>query len=437
VASFKRDVVITAVTQSLIFVATFCISVLTARALGPGARGIFSFLMMVVVLLVIIESLSLGASMVYHAGRSTVSRNEICGFVIAASTFLAAVVFATLYFGWPHLESIFPIIQDRRELRVIFAAVVASSLCATLFNQYFRAATRIKAFNVTRLMLPVCRLLALSVIYPFEVSVESSGFAFFAANMVVVAFQLLAMIRDAAPAFANALGWTTKIVAYGLRIHVPTLMTVAQFRVTGFFVAAHVSAETFAFFAIADGLAKTLQTLPAGITAVLLPRISRQGDAQAADLTARTNRCTLFIVALVVVVIAVFVRDFIDLAFGSAYVPAATFTIPLVLATMFRSSGGVLTGWLIVTKRTNFITAVNAAALVMHIGLLFIVTPRYGAWGACWVVLFTAVCRASAFFTLVRRNSGIGWSDLLIVTRSDLADMAAYLKGSVLKRSLR
>lgn len=83
----------TFITQILIFFLGILVSVILARQLGPGIKGVYSIVTLFPSLLVYFTSFSLGQAAIYYIGKAKYSRKEIYGSTIILGFFISIICF--------------------------------------------------------------------------------------------------------------------------------------------------------------------------------------------------------------------------------------------------------------------------------------------------------------------------------------------------------
>jgi O-antigen/teichoic acid export membrane protein len=207
--------------------------------------------------------------------------------------------------------------------------------------------------------------------------------------------------------------------------------------VTGFVVAYFATAADLGFYAIAEGLVLALLAVPTLVGNVLHPRIARQGEAEAARLTAAACRSTLFVALATCLAVAAGVQPLVRLLYGAEYLPAAAVVLALLPVAVARSGLRILSRYVLVANRVRILAVASAATLAIHAVLLLALVPTWGILGAALATSASHAAQLALVAAAFRRLSGVPLRELLLVDRADLARLARLAGEAVSLRALR
>jgi len=426
---FGRDVLRTLGTQGALIAVGIATSVLTARALGPEARGGYSLCALLVALAVWFGSFELAPSQVQHVGRRREDPGRVLGGVLPLVAALGAVTWLALRLAEPLLAAAFPTLP--RDAFAWATLAVPLEIAAVALNQFLRALGRIDDFNRSRAAGPVLQLGALAVAFALGGGLVEAFVAWVAADAVWLAGMAGAVARRVRPDFGEARRLATSLLRTGARLQAASAIAALELRVGGLLVAAWLSAPELAFFAIADGLAKRLLNLPTAVGTVLMPRIAREGEARSAELAAATCRSTLLLVAVTLVAAAVLAWPAVDLLYGDAYHAVVAPLWLLLPYPLGQAAVRTLSPHLVLGGRVGWLASLNALGLAAHLLLLWALIPRYGVLGAAAAGSASRVLLLFATAAVFARVTGIPVARQLRADAADLGRLRGALRSAL------
>jgi O-antigen/teichoic acid export membrane protein len=435
VSRFTRDLARTLLAQGPVLAFGLATSVLLARALGPDARGAWALCFLIAQSAVFAAELGLAQALVYHVGRGGLAPGRALGALLPLLALLCAAVFAALRLLEAPLLALFAGLEPGA-LRL--AGLLATLLLAnSVLTEHFRALDRLDLFNVCRGLEPAARLAALALVFALGAGLETALAAAVAAEAAVLPAQLALALRLGRPLWRGAARVARQLVAYGARVQGAVVLGHVDQRLTGFVVAYFAAAADLAFYAIAEGLVLALLAVPTLVGNVLHPKIARQGEVEAARLTAAACRSTLFVALATCLAIAAAVRPLVRLLYGAEYLPSAAVVLALLPVAVARSGLRILSRYVLVANRVRILAVASAATLAIHAALLLALVPTWGVLGAALATSASHAVQLALVAAAFRRLSGVPLRDLLLVGRTDLARLARLAGEAASLRALR
>jgi O-antigen/teichoic acid export membrane protein len=177
--------------------------------------------------------------------------------------------------------------------------------------------------------------------------------------------------------------------------------------------------------------------LPTLVGSVLQPKIARQGEGEAARMTAATCRSSLFVALAICAAIALVVRPLVQALYGAAYLPAAGVVVALLPVAVARAGVRILSRYLLVANRVRVLAVASAATLVLHALLLLALVPPLGITGAALATSASYAAQLALVVAAFRREVPVPLRELLVVDRADLARLARAGLDALSLRALR
>jgi O-antigen/teichoic acid export membrane protein len=426
VSRFAPDLLRTLAAQGPVLAFGLATSVLTARALGPEARGVWALCFLVAQSAVALAEMNLGVALVFHAGRRGLAPGRALGAMLLLLALLSGAAFVAIRALEAPLLATFPALRPAT-LRLA-AALAALLLANSVATEFFRAFDRLGLYNLCRTLGPGSRLAALSLAFALGRGLESALAAAVAAEAAILPAQLALAARLARPAFRGAAAAAGTLLAYGARVQGAAALGHLDQRLAGFLVAYFTPAADLAFYAIAEGGVLALVALPTLVGNVLHPKLARASDAGAARMTAATCRATLFLALALCAAVALLARPLVQVLYGSEYLPSAALVVALLPVAVARSGLRILSRYLLVANRVRALALGSALALFSHAALLVALVPSFGTLGAACATSLGYAAQLALVAAAVRRAASLPLRELLVVERADLARLAGLAR---------
>jgi O-antigen/teichoic acid export membrane protein len=434
-AWFTRDVTRTLLAQVPVTLFGLGASVLTARVLGPHDRGVYALCFLIANVAVFAATLHLDQSIVFHAGRRRASPERLAGALLPLLALLAGAVLAALELGSPLFERIFASFQP--DAFSVLALAAPLMLANGVLTHYFRAVDRMNLFNGCRMVAPGMRLAALTIAFAAGGGLVEALVGVLAAEALLLPLQLAIVLRIGRPVAAGARALSGSLVAFGARLQAAAAPGQIDARLASFAVAYWASAQDLAYYAIAEGLVTHLLTLPTLVGNVLLPRIARLDDRDAAEMTAATCRSALFTTLCIALVVAAASHAIVRILYGPEYLTAAWVVVALLPVAIGRSGARILSRHVLVVNRLRILAATNATTLTVHALLLLLLVPAYGILGAAVATSAGYLVGLGVIAAGFRRLSGASLGEILFVSRADIVRLVRAGRDAASLRALR
>ena len=415
------DVTGTLATRFLTIGFGLCTGIITARALGPENRGIFSLAALFPASVVTLSKLGQGVAAVYFVRRekedvARVASNVlmialVTGAVLVGSAFLLkSWLLSTILRGVPFwaLVVVLPMIP---------VLLVESSLYGIL-----QATNRFKVYNARLIadslltlsgMIIVLLVLHLGLIGALCVVVTE--------RIVMTTWLTLTVHREFPMRLRFERGLFRRMMRYGMKTHMQQIAAHFHFRADMYLVAYYLDPKQVAFYSIAVRMAELMMNFPQTLGMVMFPQLAGSDLARGHAMTAVACRQTLAMTLACAVVLISFGKVLLVLWYGSAYAPAAA---PLAYV-----AGGIISMSLYVLLSRNFTSRnrqfVNVFAAYLALGgnlaLNVVLIPRQGIVGAALATLVSYTMATAILFVLFLRESKMPWHEVLILKPADVA----------------
>lgn len=293
-------------------------TVVIARTLGPVGRGAIAVAFSVTLLLIQFGSFGLASANPYFVARDrgTLAR------VVSNSLWVSLILGIALALAGAGVKLFFPAALrglDWAEVLVVLAGIPAA-LAGTLLQSVLLAEGRMRAYNgveITGALLTFAGLvIGLAV---FSIGVLGAIAVMVSVN-VAAALAYLIVLRVDVPHFrVPDRDLLTKMLRYGFRIYVATVLAYAVGRINLIFVNSYLGSSAAGQYSVGVALADGMHLLPSVVALNLFPRIAR-GDPH--ERSAAVFRSLTLLFALLCLITVPLAGPGIRLLYGHAFAPA-------------------------------------------------------------------------------------------------------------------
>ena len=314
-ANLTGHVLITYGAKALSILFTAGATVVVARELGPSGRGSVAVALALMLLLVQIGTAGVVSANPYFAARDPRRAPSL----IANSLWLAVTLGVLLFATGLAIGELIPSTVEgltTEELAVAVAAI-PGALGAFFLQSILLGQTRMVAYNVVELGQNALMLAVLFVGLAWldfgvlGVLATISGAYYLAVTAYLVLLGTRTRIRLAPDAEL-----ARKMVAYGVRIYVATLLAFMVVRLDMLLVNAYLDSSDAGIYSVAVAIAEAVYLLPIVVGLNLFPRVAKGAPTEQ---SAAVFRTTAVVFGAVCLVSAALAAPGIELLFGSEY----------------------------------------------------------------------------------------------------------------------
>jgi O-antigen/teichoic acid export membrane protein len=412
--------------------ASFPMSVLIARTLGPSGKGTLSLVQMIASFAAITLNFGIGQAFTYYAARREARGRDavVLSYAMGASVSVLLALLA-IPFG-PYLARALQV--SELSFVVIGLVLTGPVLIAQYLNAYVFGSGAIRNASAVNVGSLYFQLAAVAVLWVLGLLTPASAIAVWATASTGVALVFTAMAwrgQATADVPLGAFRLLKRMWAYGLAAWPGGILGTAAQRFDVFLLAFFKSPSEVGIYAIAVTLAELCWYVPNALSSVLLPKIAHGGEDQL-EITLRMGRVTWLATALSGIAVLAVSAPLVPLVFGKAFsssiLPLACILPGIVAGSMSSSAGAYLAG----TGRPINVTIAAGVNVAVNVTANIILIPRLGATGAALssaISYFVAAAMTVGFFT---KYSGASPKDLLVPRKADIVALA-----DAMRRALR
>jgi O-antigen/teichoic acid export membrane protein len=403
----------------LSLLAAFAASLAVSRTLGDTGKGLVTMLVYVPSVLFSISHLGMGAATQYFISRNDGSPRAHLSNALIFPLLTSAVVIGIFCIGydfWKPLVSNLP-------LGTMTVALIAVPLMIVyeLCSQQLVAHGRIMQKSVLDLVQTYAGLIVIVIVLLLPGRSAQRVFAGYVFGWGVGALlNLYYNVRIVGLPTTPSWKVFTGAFRYGVWIYINSfliyLLTRADFFIL---VALQRSIGLGGVYSVAAGLTMPLLMVPYAVQTVFFPRASAQSDEDANSSTPFYFR-QLVIVMTSLAIMAALLSHPVLLLFGGNFVAGQVPMLILLLATILRGTGGILSVYVLGRGRSGVMTAVSAITLGVALLLNYLLIPQLGMIGAALATAGAYVAQNILLVFMFRTVAGGEIGQLFAFSRNDL-----------------
>lgn len=413
----RSAVVETAITNVGLAVVSTATGVLAARILGPDARGHLAAAQVIGTLLGALGALSLGESLVYFVGqRRAPARTVLFSAVTIALVSTVALIAAGLILIPWILAGQPDAITPARAYTLIGITFVLLGFPVT----FLRAQQRYQAWNLTRLIGPLCWLAALLIV--------GVGIADGLTTLIIIFIGLQALfvpivwhlaLRGLERHRHVDRQLALPMLRYGAPLFLASLPLALNVRLDQLFLANSVPSADLGRYAVSVTWAAIGIPVMSSIGAILFPRLASETATETPALLARASRAGVILAAVFALASALLAPFLVPLLFGSEFSVPLFIPIALAVASGLLGLNGLLEEGLRGAGEPRSVLIGEALGLAVAVALLIILVPSMGIEGAATASVAGYCLVTVALVVQITRRLGLTTSSLLIPRAAD------------------
>jgi O-antigen/teichoic acid export membrane protein len=397
--------------------------IITARWLGPHDRGLFQLLTLLPTTLSNFVKLGIPQASVYYMRRKGASASAVASNSVWMAFVMGTSLAVVCWLGRDWLLT--NILKDSPEALVApTLALIPFALLQFYLLGVAQAQERFGEYNIRQV---VPNLLSLVGMFVSLVVLQQGLVAAVLTQAAIVAFMslwLTVRVHREAPLQARVDGPLLRgMLGFGGKSYVQTLAATLHLRLDQYLIAYLLSPGEVAYYAIGVNLASLLLKISDATGTVLFPRLAAADPAQADLATMRVCRSTLLLTSLGAAGLAAVGPIAIPLLYGEAFRHAIGPLLIMLPGVLLMAIYQILTRRFTSHARQEVNIVAALTALVLNVGLNFLLIPRYGINGAAFAHAVSYGTAAGILLVAFVRDSGHSPRKLLVAGRGDVDDL--------------
>lgn len=286
VRRLRSDVALMSLSRAAILVLGLAQSVIVARALGPSGRGAIAVAVSLMGLFTQVGSLGLATANTYFSARDRTA----LGAIATNSLWFGGLAGATLAVGGVAVKLLAPSVVGGLSWPELAATMIAmpGMLTALLLQAVLLGEGRSLAYNGLAAALQALTVVAVVVVVTALRAGVLGVLITVAASQMLSAWVYFAVLRGHRPSRRPDLGLARRMLRYGLRVYVATVLAFIVIRIDVLLVNAYRGSHDTGLYSVAVAAVDALYLLPVIVGFNLFPRIARGAERTLSVVVFRT-----------------------------------------------------------------------------------------------------------------------------------------------------
>ena len=379
-------------TQVLIVMMNLATGIITARLLGAEGRGVYVAITLWPPLLAMLATAGLNSAVVFRMRRNPGAPEAVAGAALlltlsgsAVMILVGAVVLPFFMSGYGAATILFA--------QLCLAAVVVNTT-QIVIKQAFAGTGQYWFCNLAHLLPQLYHLVALvGIALIATLTARGAALALFISGALAVLSVLPKFVRTMRPRFTQVRAELREMRSYSLRAAPAGLVTAFILHSDRLVLIPLLTPRELGFYAVAFSFSRVVQFVQPALQSIFLSHLAGQGESN--SLRVHDTACRFLIAGLSVgCVVLWFAGEWLlGFAYGAEFAAAVGIFRLLVI----EASLGVLTQVTVqlylARDRPGMVSSIQAGTLVVSLGLLLVLVPRYGGLGAAIALLAAGTIR--------------------------------------------
>jgi stage V sporulation protein B len=414
-----RKGLLTIVIQLFQLAAIVAITVLVTRVTGAHGRGVYTLVYALANLASMITALGISWAGIYYIGKRLFPLADVASTLLTVSLAAAGVAVAGLAAAFFLFRSSYfhDVSLTQAVIMLVLAAIIqlmttSSSIVLGMNRPLHFAGLSLLQFGVALVLQGILAfvgsLTATSALVALSIGAASSAVV----GLVLVGREV-----------PLRLGLDSKILRsffnFGIRGYIANLMQFMNYRLDALIVNGLLGLVSVGFYSIATAMAEALWYGANALALVLFPHVSSLERKEADRITPVVCRNAIFMTLVGALLMFVVSRKLILVVFGSGMTPALHPLWLLLPGIVTLTAAKVISSYLSGIGKPTYSTYVGAGTVILTVILDLLLIPRYGINGAAVASSIVYTLTAATYIWILRRESGAGLLETLVVRPSD------------------
>ena len=430
---FTKSVMITFLSNLLLFGLSIVNTTILSRVLGPEGKGIVDVANNFLSFGALILGMGFAASNVYFLGKKKENLNKIIGnnilIVVLGLLFLVPFYFIQSHWQFKFLQGITSL-QMLVVLVTVPLIIFKSSMITVLLGLQ-----DIVEYNQINIVDKILSLVLLAGFLLIAVSPTAAMLSILAGTAVISAWQVYNFVIRCRihPKLDSSL--MKAMLGYGLKAQAGNIIQRLNYRLDVFIVNYYLPIEQVGIYGIAVVLGETLWGVTGSIATIVFPIASSSTNKE--EMTTFTNQITRVSFSIIIifsVIIALIGKTFIILWFGPAFATAAGALLWLLPGISIFSVSNILASYLagVGLVEKNIYSSIVSAIVTVIFDIYLI--PRIGINGASIATSLSYIIFTLMTIWFYVRHTQARLQDILILKRSDIAQIRSFITKKINKQ---
>ncbi|GAB1405341.1 Polysaccharide biosynthesis protein [anaerobic digester metagenome] len=397
--------------------ANLLVAILLARLLGPQQYGLYTAILVVPVLVVSFFQMGIRGTTIHILGSRTEKDDKVISavfFILLFTSFLG-IVFSALAYLFTDTTGYTPL------LIALALGVIPLRLTNIYIGGIFLGKEEIPKANLVNWLTGLLMLLlTLLLVLVLRGGLRGALTAMLWANFIVAVVAISMVLRQFKFRFKAEKTLVKRILKTGVVFALSFLVIQLNYRVDVLLLKKMAGATETGIYSLGVSIAELLWQIPLAIGVVVMSRSANASDLKKMTLqTTQLLRVSLISGCLLSIAIIVLSPWLVPLVFGEQFIPSVAvmqWIMPGILMVIaFRIVSGQLSGM----GRPDVAIKAFTPALLVNVGLNYLLIPKYGAWGAVMATNLSYAMATFIYVVMFARVTGIQVRAIFTFSRAD------------------
>ncbi len=384
------------------------VGALTARYLGPGNYGLINYATAYVSFFTALCNLGLNAVIIKDFVDNPDEQGEAIG-----SALIMRLVSSLLSCGM--IVGIVSLVDKNEPLTIAVAALCSFGAVFHIFetfNYWFQNQYKSKITSIATLLAYIVTSAYKIILLITQKDVRWFAFASSVDYIAVAVFLIIAYKMHGGARLKFSFRKSKNLISVSYNYILSSLLVAIYGQTNKFMLKQFLGDEEVGYFSTANAICMMWPFVLQAIIDSMYPTIlglHSKGDKEGFNKKNRQLYAIVFYVSCFVSVMLIFFGDWgINLLYGDAYAPAGTPLKIITWYTAFSYLGVARNAWTVSEGKQKYLKYMYISAVIINVGLNYILIPSFGASGAATASLVTQIFTSiilPMFFKEMRPNA--------------------------------
>jgi O-antigen/teichoic acid export membrane protein len=386
----------TSMTNLLVMVISTLTSIVTARMFGVVGKGEFSAILFWPTLLAGLVGFGLPTSLIYNMKQH---KGNGADFVRAGFLFqipVSVIVGIVAWIWLPTWLGNYPeaVIQTARWYTILMLPIL---LAVNLISALAQSVGKFNVYNGVRLYFPLINLVGLMLLWMMgNLSLHSAAWVFLVTSVFVIGWAMYS-VRDVLKiewfkGIGN-MGSVKALFGYGSKVFGVELLGTLYSQFDKIIILSMLTARDLGLYTVVYALSRVFNVVQTAITNVIFPKVTGMDKDTIITTVGRAFRLSMLLMTIVVIPSMFIGRFLMGILFGAPFLEASGAFYLLSIECILGGGSWILASSFNAMGRPGLVLVRQLIALIVTIGLFFVLTPLYGLNGIALALLIGAIIR--------------------------------------------
>jgi O-antigen/teichoic acid export membrane protein len=421
IGAFTKNTLITFITRVLMLIFGIGASIIIARILGPGGKGIYSLAILLPTLLIAFTNFGIGPASVFFIGKRKYPLKEVFGnniiYTISISIFAILIGLIVIFFFSNKLFPGVPI-----EYLLLALGLIPCLLFLGFVGHILLGLQKFKKYNfISFLQVFLFFILVAIFLLGFHLGIKAAiiaGILSFFITCLILFFKVKKETKGIS--LKPSRDYFKNTFLYGIKAHLGGVFSFLHYRIDIFLINIFINPLAVGFYSIAVGLSEQIWLISQSAATVLFPKVSSETDKKKLkEFTPLVFRNILLITIAIATLLFILSHWIIVLFFSEAFFDSILPFQILLIGTVAVSGWRILVNDLASRGKPMLNTYIIGISLFLNIILNILWIPKFGIIGAAWATAISYTVALLITIVIYSKISDNKIRDIIFIKKSD------------------